>query len=181
MLGGISFLRAGESPLVYPLAPFLCCRKPRGRPRTSGTVRESSAPASTLEALKAPCMICLNSCTTSSSSRSARVRICPHRQSKFVRCSDSQSSFRPKRIIRSPHPHLRVIRPENSRVLSGSEDSCCMRSPPLNARLKPWDLSGTRRRRGARPPELHSTEPCPPRLPPSSSPERGTVQPPSTV
>ena len=31
------------------------------------------------------------------------------------------------------------------------------------------------------PPELHSTEPCPPWLPPSESPERGTVQPPSTL
>lgn len=52
--------------------------------------------------------------------RVAKVRICPHPHSKFVRCSASQSSLSPKMISRSPHPHSKVRRPELATVSSDS-------------------------------------------------------------
>ena len=69
--------------------------------------------------LYAPRISLLNS-RTSSFSRSAMVRVCPHSHSKFVRSSESQSSLSPKRVSRSPHPHSRIRCPEHSTVLSDS-------------------------------------------------------------
>lgn len=168
MLGSISSC-GPEFPPPNLSGPYLCRRKLRGRARTGGS----------LGLLKAPCMICLNSRTTSSSSRSARVRTCPHRQSKFVLCSESQSSLRPKRINRSPHPHSSVIRPEHSTVLSGcsNDDCCCMRSPSERSPQAPG-LERCPAAEGGMPPELHSTGLCPSAAPPSDSPDRGTIQPP---
>jgi hypothetical protein len=106
------------------------------------------------------------------------LRLLPHEHSKSVRCSERQSSSKPRSISRPPHPHPSTRRPEHSMLCSDSE-RCCMRSPILDTRLKP---AGLKRDPAAEGGEcrryFNSTGPCPSVAPPLRKPPRGTVHPP---
>ena len=71
----------------------------------------------------------LLSSRTSSLSRSERVRPFPQEHSNTVRCSERQSSSKPRSISRSPQPHSRMMRPEDSRVCSSGSTELSTSSP----------------------------------------------------
>ncbi len=89
-------------------------------------------------------MSLLNS-RTSSLSRSDRLRPFPHEHSNSVRCSERQSSSKPKSISRSPQPHSRTMRPEDSKVCSSGSTELSTYSP-----FRPPLGEATRRRGGGK-------------------------------
>jgi hypothetical protein len=73
------------------------------------------------------------------------------------------------------------MRPEHSIVLSDSDAGCCIHSPRIGRSTQALRLDRDPAAEGEEPPETPFYRTLPPEAPPSSSPERGTVQPPSTL
>lgn len=137
---------------------------------------ESKNPLQSRWPPRAPRISCLNA-RTSSLSRFDRVRPFPHEHSKSVRCSERQSSSKPRSISRSPQPHSRMMRAEHSTVFSDSE-GCCTRSPHSGRSAQVLRLELARRRRGECRRYFNSTGPCPSVAPPLRKPRKGHGPPP---
>ncbi len=136
MIKAPQLLGAGSDPPSS--APFLALVDDRVTPGRAASPSyrlqiDYKPPASTARDFKVPRMSLLNS-RTSSLSRSERVRLLPHEHSNSMRCSERQSSSRPRSISRSPQPHSRTMRPEDSRECSSGFAELSTFPLPLSSR-----------------------------------------------
>jgi hypothetical protein len=144
--------------------------------RTDHHQQQSKNPLQSRWVARAPRISCLNA-RTSSLSRFDRVRPFPHEHSKSIRCSERQSSSKPRSISCSPQPHSRMMRAEQGTVLSDSE-CCCTRSPHSGPSAQPLRLELAPRRRGSATGTSILQDPAPRRLPPPKAPKGARSNPP---